>query len=182
MVEPFLGEIRLFPFDYAPQGWALCNGALLQINQNQALFSFIGNTYGGDGKTTFAVPDLRGRVPVPAGLNTKFQYTIKPGDKGGSETVALTTAQMPAHTHPVNANGTNGDIVSPVSPTNAFIWAEADLPDSSLLNAYSPTANVTMDPTIISTKGGGQGHNNMQPFLVLNFCIATIGIFPLRSS
>ena len=180
MAEPFVGELRLFPFDYAPEGWALCNGAVLQISQYQALYALLGTAYGGDGKTTFALPYLRGSVPVPAGLNPKFQYTIKPGDKDGSETVTLTIAQMPAHTHPVNANGTNGDIGSPVSPTNAFIWAEADLPDSSLLNAYSPTANVTMDPTIIPIAGGGQGHNNMQPFLVLNFCIATIGIFPTQ--
>lgn len=179
MAEPFVGEIRLFSFNYAPQGWALCNGALLPIYQNQALYSLIGMTFGGDG-TNFALPDLRGRVPIPPGTNPVSGNTVKAGTQDGSETVTLTTAQIPPHTHPVYANNMNADIASPISTASGFIWAEADDPGSNLLNAYAPSANATMAASAISTAGGSQPHDNMQPYLVVNYCIALTGVYPPR--
>lgn len=182
MAEPFLAEIRIFPFGYAPKGWALCNGALLQIQQNTALYSLIGITFGGDGRTNFNLPDLRGRVPVHPGPQTSRTDAVAYGQKGGAEIVAVTTAQLPAHTHPVYANAANGDMVTPVTSTAGFIWAEADLPDSTLQNAYSPATVpiATMDPTIISNEGGGVAHNNIQPSQPVNYCIALTGYYPPR--
>lgn len=181
MAEPFIAEIRIFSFNYPPRGWALCNGSILQIQQNPALYSLIGTAFGGDGKTTFALPDLRGRVPVPCGRNPLDERIVTNGLKDGAETVTLTNAQVPQHTHPVMANDVNADIATPFTPVGNFIWAKADNPSSVLVNAYSPTNNAIMDTTIISTAGGGQGHDNMQPYLVVNYCIALVGIYPQRS-
>lgn len=181
MAEPFLAEVRIFSFNYPPEGWALCDGSMLPIQQNAALYSLIGTAFGGDGKTTFALPDLRGRVPVPPGQNPLDGRVVTNGLKDGAETVALTNAQAPQHTHPVKANDTNADIALPIAPAGNFIWAKADDPNSALVNAYSPIANATMDTTIISTAGGGQGHDNMQPYLVVNYCIALVGIYPSRN-
>lgn len=180
MAEPFIAEVRIFSFNYPPRGWALCDGSMLQIQQNAALYSLIGTAFGGDGQRTFALPDLRGRVPAPPGRNPLDGRTVTNGLKDGAETVTLTNLQVPMHTHPVKANDINADIALPVTPTAGFIWAKADKPDSTLVNAYSPTANATMDPTIISTSGGGLGHDNMQPYLVINYCIALVGIYPTR--
>lgn len=180
MAEPYLGEIRLFSFDYAPRGWALCNGATLPIQQNQALYSLLGTTFGGDGKTNFCLPDLRGRVPMPPGTNPVCGNKVANGKTGGDETVALTTAQLPAHTHQALANGANADAAMPVTPAAGYMWAEADLPDSTLQNAYAPSSNAMMDPTAVSISGGGQAHDNMQPYLAVNYCIAITGYYPPR--
>lgn len=172
MAEPFLAEIRLFPFDYAPQGWALCDGRMLPIAQNQALFSLIGANFGGDGQKTFALPDLRGRVPAcPDSLNILF------GKQKGSETVPLVAAQLPIHDHQVYGSSADATSITPVTQTGTpFIWAK------SASNPFSPsTAPVTqMDSSAIMGTGGNQGHNNMQPYLTLNFCIALQGYYPPR--
>jgi microcystin-dependent protein len=180
MAEPFIGEIRSFSFNYAPSGWALCNGATLQIQENQALFSLLGNTFGGNGTTNFCIPDLMGRAPVPPGTNPVSQNIIENGDKSGAETVVLTTSQMPAHIHQVLANGANADIASPITPKLGYIWAEADNPQSVLQNAYTLQPNTIMGPTAVSTSGNGQGHDNMQPYLAVNYCIALQGYYPQR--
>jgi microcystin-dependent protein len=165
MAEPFLAEIRLVSFAYAPSGWALCNGQLLPINQNQALFSLLGTNYGGDGRTTFALPNLQGRVPVHVGQN------ILLGQQGGEASHTLLQAEMPAHSH--LAQGSSGNPDSP--PANA-VWAAAPA------DAYSSgPPNTTLHPSALSAAGGSQPHENRQPFLVLNFVIALQGIFPSRN-
>lgn len=186
MAEPYLGEIRLFPWGWDPESYTLCDGRILPISQNTALFSLIGNTYGGDGRTTFALPDLRGRVPIAAGINQTFGYTINRGDKNGSETVALTTAQMPAHNHRVTADNSLGKAVSPLT-SNTCLWSQAATssppPTALPVNPFSDaTASAQLDPSVIDNQGGGQPHQNMQPYLVLNFCIATSGVYPQRPS
>ena len=166
MAEPFLGEIRIFSFPYNPQGWAQANGQFLPINQNQALFSLLGTTYGGNGQTTFALPDLRGNVPIHKGSG----HTQ--GEKGGSQSVTLSISQMPLHTHVVNASSIaiNGN----ANPANRFLGGAN--------NAYaSPQALTSLNPKTIGNTGGSQAHLNMQPFLVLNFCIALQGIFPSQT-
>jgi microcystin-dependent protein len=162
MAEPFLSEIRIMSFGYAPRGWAMCNGQLLPINQNQALFSLLGTTFGGNGQTNFALPDLRGNVPIHVGQG----HTL--GEKGGQQAHTLTISEMPQHLHLVNASSTAGDTPN----ANNTLLANA-------LNLYGPPNNLTtLDPASISNVGGSQAHLNMQPFLVLNFCIALQGIFP----
>ena len=165
MSEPFLAEIKIMGFGgFAPKGWAQCNGQLLPINQNQALFSLLWTTYGGNGQTTFALPDMRGRVPEHFGSHTR-------GMRSGEEAHTLTSAEMPAHTHFVSAN--NGTATS-----NAPI-ANGRLANSTPQNLYGPpSAPTAMDPGAVTNVGGSQPHNNMQPYLTLNFCIALQGIFP----
>lgn len=165
MSEPYLGEIKIMSFNFAPKGWALCNGQLLPINQNQALFSILGTTYGGDGRTTFALPDLRGRVPL------HFGNGFTEGERAGEESHNLNISEMPLHTHLGQAKG---DSASSDSPTGNF-WANGGQ------QAYRSSANGTMNPTAVSTVGGSQPHNNLSPFLTLNFCIALQGIFPSRN-
>ena len=168
MSEPYLSEIRLVSFTFPPRGWALCNGQLMPINQNQALFALLGTTYGGDGRVTFALPDLRGRVPGHMGDG----FTL--GERGGEPTHTLTMTEMPQHFHPVNAT-TAGATTG--TPSNAVM-----LGTSNGANAYqSPQNLVVMDPTANSMVGGGQPHENRQPYLVLAFCIALVGIFPSRN-
>ena len=166
MADPFLAEIRIFSFNFAPQGWAQCNGQLLPINQNQALFSLLGTMYGGDGQNNFALPNLRGRVPTHIGQGF-FQ-----GQAGGEQSHTLTISEMPTHTHQAIAS-TDGPTVTP--PTNNF-WAS-----NTGFTPYSPTANATMSPASLANSGGSQPHNNMSPYLVLNFGIALQGIFPSRN-
>lgn len=166
MSEPFIGEIRVFGFDYAPQGWALCNGQLLSISTNQALFSILGTTYGGDGRTTFALPDLRGRVPVHIGNG------IALGEMGGEESHTLSLNELPPHSHQVS--GDSGAGTSPDPGGN--VWASV-----ATALQYAPGANVAMSGNAIGSQGGSQPHSNMQPFAVCNFCIALQGIFPSRS-
>ena len=163
MAEPFLAEIRLMSFVFAPKGWALCNGQLLPINQNQGLFSLLGTTFGGDGRVNFALPDLRGRSPVHVGGG----HTL--GERAGEQAHTVSIAEMPTHTHLVQATTATGN--TPV-PTAAVL---ADTPSQ----VYAPAASLTtLNPGTVTNVGGSQAHLNMQPFLALSFCIALQGIFP----
>jgi len=164
MAEPFLSEIRIMSFGFAPKGWALCNGQLLPINQNQALFSLLGTTYGGDGRVNFALPDLRSRVPIHVGSG----FTL--GERGGEQAHTLTQAEMPSHNHMVNVLNANADAAP---PGNFFAAAN--------LLYQPPPANTNLAPTTIPNVGGSQAHLNMQPFLTLSFCIALQGIFPSQT-
>ena len=167
-MEPFLGQLLLVPYNFAPLGWAFCNGQLLSIAQNTALFSLLGTTYGGDGKSTFALPDLRGRVPLSAGQGPGLSlYDL--GQAGGVEAVTLNLSQIPAHSHSVNAQ--SGDAAD-TSPQN-------NLPAAG--GAYNPNANTTMAANMVGTSGGSQPHENRAPYLTLNWIIALQGIFPSRS-
>ncbi|MBL8045416.1 MAG: phage tail protein [Anaerolineales bacterium] len=162
MAEPFLSEIRLMSFVFAPKGWALCNGQLLPINQNQALFSLLGTTFGGNGQTTFALPDVRGRVPIHVGGG----HTL--GERGGEQAHTLSIAELPTHTH--SAIGTSANGSTPVPTSNLFGQAN---------NAYRPADNlVALNASTVTNVGGSQAHLNLQPFLTLSFCIALQGIFP----
>jgi microcystin-dependent protein len=163
MAEPFLSEIRLMSFNFAPKGWAMCNGQLLPINQNQALFSLLGTTFGGDGRVNFALPDLRGRVPIHVGSGHVL------GERAGEQAHTLSSSELAAHTHAVNAS--NAAQGGNSSPTNRFL--------GSANNMYAAPADLTtMNPGTITDTGGSQAHLNMQPFLTLTFCIALQGIFP----
>ena len=167
-MDPFLGEIRLVPFTFAPRGWAFCAGQLLPINQNQALFALLGTNYGGNGRTTFALPDLRGRVPVGAGASASgSDYPL--GSSGGHETVKLAVSQLPSHSHAVRANG------GPATSRNPA----ATVPAAG--GAYAATQNATMKNVMLGKSGGGQAHENRQPFLSLNYIIALQGIFPAQN-
>jgi microcystin-dependent protein len=168
MAEPFLSEIRIMSFNFAPKGWAMCNGQLLPINQNQALFSLLGTTYGGDGRVNFALPDLRGRTPIHEGSG----HTL--GERGGEQAHTLTISELPLHTHSAVAAN-----VAPAggAPNNTRVLSQ-----SSGANLYAGASNLqTMLPASISTVGGSQAHLNMQPFLALTFCIALQGIFPSQN-
>lgn len=168
MAEPFLSEIRITSFEFAPRGWALCNGQLLPINQNQALFSLLGTTFGGDGRVNFALPDLRGRAPIHVGGG----HTL--GERGGEQSHTLTVAELPQHQHGIRAST---DFANTDNPAGALPGAKP----RGGLNIYGTagTANVSLQPGSVSTApGGGQAHQNMQPFLTLNFVIALQGIFP----
>jgi microcystin-dependent protein len=163
MAEPFLSEIRIFSFGFVPRGWAMCNGQLLPINQNQALFSLLGTTYGGDGRVNFALPDLRGRVPIHAGA----AHTL--GERGGEQAHTLSSTEMPTHVHQVNASTTASGGTD--NPTANFL--------GSASNLYHTPANLTaMNPGTIANRGASQTHLNMQPFLTLTLGIALQGIFP----
>lgn len=165
MSDPFIGEIKVISFNFPPKGWAFCNGQLLQINQNQALFSILGTTYGGDGRTTFALPNFQSRMPIHTGQ----QFTL--GQTGGETAHTLTVNEMPAHNHPaMGAPTANG------SSPNGTVWAPAD----GALEFY-PTPNTIMSPGAVANTGGSQPHNNEAPYLVLNFVIALTGIFPSRN-
>jgi microcystin-dependent protein len=162
---PYLAEIRLISFNFAPKGWALCNGQMLPINQNQALFSLLGTTYGGNGVTTFALPNLEGRVPFHFGLGFSL------GQTGGEAAHTLTLPELPAHTHQANANSGNADQVSP----GGNFWAKG------AASAYSATPDNLMSPNALGNVGGSQPHENLSPYLTLNFIIALQGIFPTRN-
>ena len=161
MAEPFLSEIRIFSFSYAPKGWALCNGQLLPINQNQALFSLLGTTFGGDGRVNFALPDVRGRVPIHVGSG----HTL--GEKAGQENHTLTSQENATHNHLVNVVNSNAS-AGPAG--NFFAAANAAY--------HQAPSNTSLAPSTISNVGGSQPHNNQQPFLTLSFAIALQGIFP----
>jgi microcystin-dependent protein len=163
MAEPFLSEIRIMSFVFAPKGWALCNGQFLPINQNQALFSLLGTTFGGDGRITFKLPDLRGRVPIHVGNG----HTL--GESGGEQAHTLSIAELPIHTHFLEC--TNNVATTDVPASNVYAQAGGD--------SYGAAQSViAMNPTAVGNVGGSQAHLNMQPFLTLSFCIALQGIFP----
>ena len=174
MSEPFLAEIRMVGFNFAPRGWALCNGQLLPINQNQALFALLGTTYGGNGQTTFALPDLRGRVPIHTGSAGGASRAL--GERGGQETHTLSPAEMPAHRHPLQA--ASGD-ASQATPAGGVYGgtAGAGTPESAFY-APSGSASEALHGETVASTGGGQPHGNMQPYTALQFAIALQGIFP----
>lgn len=170
MAEPFLSEIRVVSFNFAPQGWALCNGQVLPITQNQALFSLLGTTYGGNGVTTFALPNLQGCAPLHWGSGLGGDdYAL--GQTGGSANVTLTATEMPAHSHQAQGVSTSANIGSPAGSA----WA------NSVSDPYSPSGNATMSAASVSSMGGAQPHPNLSPYLVLNFVIALQGIYPSRN-
>jgi microcystin-dependent protein len=163
MAEPFLSEIRIMSFSFAPKGWALCNGQLLPINQNQALFSLLGTTFGGNGATNFALPDLRERTPIHVGSG----HTL--GERGGEQAHTLSIAELPTHTHVTWASGSDGNAPS---PENTVLARTVD-------HLYAPASNLAaLHSSSVLNAGGSQAHLNMQPFLTLSFCIALQGIFP----
>lgn len=174
MSEPFLAEIKMFGFNFPPRGWATCDGQILPINQNQSLYSLLGTTYGGDGRTTFALPDLRGRVPIHVGQRASGTPNHTLGSKDGEETYTLTAAETPAHTHPLNPTSSDGDTPIPAASHLAAFnnsYSDASVPAGDLVNLTPQTVTNT----------GGSGHENMQPSLVIEFCIALQGLFPSRN-
>lgn len=167
MAEPFLAEIRLMSFNFAPKGWALCNGQLLPINQNQALFSLLGTTFGGNGQTTFGLPNLQGRTPIHAGSG----HTL--GEQGGEQSHTLTVSEIPMHTHAASASAA---AASTTIPAGSVVLAQPEFA------AYRPPSSpVAVHAATIGNVGGSQAHQNMQPYLVVSFCIALQGIFPSQS-
>lgn len=173
MSEPFLGEIRHFAFNFAPRGWMACQGQMLSIAQNTALFSILGTTYGGNGQTTFALPNLAGRTPIQQGQGPGLSsYDL--GEQLGAETVTLTAAQVPPHTHLVSAVAAVGTSDAPAGNTLAQSSIRSDL-------YAAATPNTAMSSLAVNPAGGGLPHNNMPPFLAVGFCIATQGIFPSRN-
>lgn len=171
MADPFMSEIRIMSFGYAPRGWALCNGQLLPINQNQALFSLLGTTYGGNGQTTFGLPDLRGKTPIHVGGG----HTL--GQNAGEQAHTVSVAEMPTHTHASNATSDPHT----TSPENYQPLA-SDALFGVVNGLYAGASNLTsLLPATLSNTGGSQAHLNMQPFLTLSFCIALLGIFPSQN-
>jgi microcystin-dependent protein len=172
MADPFVAEIRIFPFNFAPKGWAFCDGQLLPISQNTALFSLLGTTYGGDGKSTFALPDLEGRAPMHPGQGPGLSLHDL-GETGGSETVTLLESEIPLHAHTINASEGDG---TETSPDQQLFATGIGI---SMYQAPGPL--VQLNPAAMAPAGGDAPHNNMQPYLTLNFCIALQGVFPPRS-
>ncbi len=167
MSEPFLAEIRIVGFNFAPRGWAFCDGQILPINQNQSLYSLLGTTYGGDGRTSFALPDLRGRVPIHAG----FGFAL--GGRSGEETHTVAANEMPQHSHTLRGSGNDGDANR---PDGRVLAREV----GGLYRQY-PSSLVALGAGSVTNVGGGQTHENMQPYLAVNFCIALQGLFPSRN-
>ena len=177
MADPFVAEIRIFPFNFPPTGWAFCDGQILPISQNTALFSLLGTTYGGNGQSTFALPNLQGSAPMHPGQGPGLSLHDL-GEVGGSETVTLLLSEIPFHTHTVGrALDATGDSTTPVNS----IWAQAGSLRAAV-NSYNPGPPTgAMKSDVIQPTGGSQPHNNMQPYLTLNFCIALQGVFPPRT-
>lgn len=178
MSQPYIGEIRIFAGNFPPAGWAFCDGQLLSISENDTLFNLIGTTYGGDGQETFGVPDLRGRVPTHQGSNGGQTYII--GEMAGVETVTLTTNQIPQHTHALIATATPASVDK---PSGQSIFADMG-PTGVNLNAFIPydgTTQVTMSTASVTPVGGNQPHENMQPYLGLNFIISLFGVYPSQN-
>jgi microcystin-dependent protein len=174
MADPFVAEIRIFPFNFAPKGWAFCDGQLLPLSQNTALFSLLGTTYGGNGKSNFALPDLQGRAPMHPGQGPGLSLHDL-GETGGSDTVTLLESEIPAHNHTVNV-AANPALLAVPSPS-------VSLARSRTVNAYQTNSTqnlVTMAGETIAPAGGDAPHNNLMPYLTLNFCIALQGVFPPR--
>ncbi len=179
MSQPFVGEIRVFFGTFAPLGWALCNGQLTAISENQALFALIGTTYGGDGVTTFALPNMQSRMPIHAGTGGGATYV--PGQLAGAETVTLTTAQMPAHTHIPSGTTGNGTVTAPAGAIWAADPENNPSNDTFLVYSTNTTGTVQMNAGAVSIAGGSQPHDNMPPYVTVNFIIATVGVFPTQS-
>ncbi len=176
MSDQFLGEIRVFPTNFAPFGWAFCDGQLMAISQSTALFSLLGTFYGGDGKSNFALPDLRGRAPMHFGQGPGLSLRDL-GETGGGEAVTLLISEIPQHTHQAVGVAANGDQASPAGNT----WASAHSGPKTKDNIYASAAGATMNAQALAVAGASQPHNNLPPYLVINFCIALQGIFPSRS-
>ena len=173
MADPFVAEIRIFPFNFAPKGWAFCDGQLLHLSQNTALFSLLGTTYGGDGKSTFALPDLQGCAPMHPGQGPGLSLHDL-GESGGSETVTLLESEIPAHSHTWSASASDGISQSPAGQKLAT--------GVGGIAMYAPLGSATtLSPSALAPAGGSLPHNNMMPYLTLNFCIALQGVFPPRS-
>jgi microcystin-dependent protein len=168
-MDPFVAEIRVFPYTFAPKGWALCNGQLLPISQNTALFSLLGTMYGGDGKTTFALPDLQGRVPMMHGQGPGLSLHDQ-GEAGGSESVTLLESEIPVHSHALGAATSAADVSI---PNAGAVLAAAN-------GAYQASAGTQLHPSALAPAGGDQPHNNLMPYLTFNFCIALQGVYPPR--
>jgi microcystin-dependent protein len=172
MADPFVAEIRIFPFNFAPKGWAFCDGQLLPLSQNTALFSLLGTTYGGNGKSNFALPDLQGRAPMHPGQGPGLSLHDL-GETGGSDTVSLLESEIPSHTHACRVSSDQAGLQGP-SPARTIARS---------VNGFAYVAgpaNVNMAPEVLAPAGGDQPHNNLQPFLTFNFCIAMQGVFPPR--
>jgi microcystin-dependent protein len=174
MGTPYIAELKLISFNFPPKGWVFCDGQILQINQNQALFSLLGTTYGGNGQTTFQLPNLQGRIPI------HFGNGLIQGQVGGEESHTLTISEVPAHTHPLTATSDNADSTK---PTGHKLAATVSPPTGPTLTIYENSGNnlVPMAPASIPNRGGSQPHENRQPYLVLNWIIALQGIFPSRN-
>lgn len=173
-MDPFVAEIRIFPFNFAPKGWAFCDGQILPLSQNTALFSLLGTTYGGDGKSNFALPDLQGRAPMHPGQGPGLSLHDL-GESSGSETVTLLQSEIPSHSHTLMAQASPAD--SPVATGGALARVSGATP--YVAPAGAPI--VPMNPQSIAPSGGDSPHNNMQPYLTLNFCIALQGVYPPRT-
>jgi microcystin-dependent protein len=173
MADPFVAEIRIFPFNFAPKGWAWCNGQLMPLSQNTALFALLGTTYGGDGKSNFALPDLQGRAPMHPGQGQGLSLHDL-GETGGSETVTLLESEIPAHAHTMRAATQDNADVNIVSSNVSFAGSSGGA-------LYQATADVSLSDQALAPAGGDAPHNNMQPFLTFYFCIALQGVFPPRT-
>ena len=174
MADPFVAEIRIFPFNFAPKGWAWCDGQLMPLSQNTALFSLLGTTYGGNGKSNFALPDLQGRAPMHPGQGPGLSLHDL-GETGGSETVTLLESEIPSHSHTPRASSDDGDLKA---PTNTRVLARSS---NGFLYQNSDAGIQPMSAQALTSAGGDQPHNNMQPYLTLYFCIALQGVFPPRT-
>jgi len=174
MADPFVAEIRIFPFDFAPKGWAFCDGQLMPLSQNTALFSLLGTAYGGDGKSTFALPNLQGSMPLHVGGNQPGPglSTYDLGQSGGTDAVTLLTSELPSHTHSLTASLDDGDLAIPSQQRNL---------GNAQIYSNAASATATLDPTAVSISGGGLPHNNLMPYLSLRFNIALQGVYPPRS-
>ncbi len=175
MSEPFLAEIKIVGFNFAPRGWAFCDGQILPINQNQSLFALLGTTFGGDGRTSFALPDLRSRAPISIGNGMQW------GEKGGQENETLTLPQIPSHDHTLKAANVTAttNLPAPVPPdTTPKVFANASV---DAYETFAAANQVNLNTGAVTTTGGGQGHDNMQPYLPLGFVIALQGLFPSRN-
>jgi microcystin-dependent protein len=177
MSEPFIAEIRIVGFNFAPRGWAFCDGQLLPVSSNTALFSLIGTTYGGDGKTTFALPNLQARAPMQPGRGPGLTDR-RLGQKVGTETVTLNEAQIPSHTHTPWKNALNPP--TGIDPTNNLPSRHVDT-NLEFVFKENPTLNATFNSAQLATTGGSQSHTNMQPYLGIYYCIALVGLYPSRS-
>lgn len=173
MGEPFIGEIRMFGGNFAPAGWAFCNGATIPISENDALFTLIGTTYGGDGQETFALPDLQGRIPIHAGQGPGISQNYQLGEKGGVESIALTSQQLPVHNHLFQASMA---AANSQSPTNQILAQSAQR-----AIYYEATTTTNLAPNALSPDGGGQPHENMMPFTCITFIISLFGVFPQQA-